>query len=99
LHAEQVREVLVRLLLPARRPDHLVGFREPREAPPGVGSDAVQDAVDRVERAGQFGAAFEAEERDHAVHVDEEDWTLVSKFSRFLHAAVRFPTQRERGSE
>jgi hypothetical protein len=99
LHPEQVREVLVRLLLPAGRPHELERLDQAAETRAGVRSDAVQDAVDRVERARQVGAPLEAEQRDHSVDVDEENWTGVSKFSRFLHAAVGFPTQRERRSK
>ncbi len=71
--AEKMGEVVVRAILPAGCPDHLEVVGEPEQAWPDAFGDAVRDAVDQVELAGNLvERAVEPEEADHPVDVHGE---------------------------
>ena len=75
---EEQRQVVVGALLPAGRPDELEVLGQAQEARPGVVGDAVRDAVDQVEAAGDLvERSVEAEQADHAVDVDGQDRALA----------------------
>jgi hypothetical protein len=71
---EQRRQVEVRFVLPAARPDQLEARGQPLQALARRQRDEVGEAVDQLE-AGDLGsgALLEAEERDDAVDVDGQD--------------------------
>ena len=73
---EEVWEVLVGLLLPTRRPHHVEPVRKAPQQLAGVVPDAVDDPVDRVERARRRAVHGEVEQADHAVDIEEQDWPV-----------------------
>ena len=68
-----MRQVLVRLFLPAGRPDELEAIAQPRQALARLIGDAVDDPVDRVEAPWGRPIGWEAEHADDSVDVDEEE--------------------------
>src|SRR5256714_10815847 len=65
-------KVLVGAFLPAGAPDELVVEGQATQVVAGDGRKVVQDAVDRKERAGWTFVRCKAEQRDHPVHVHQE---------------------------
>jgi hypothetical protein len=74
MEPEKVGKVVVRPLLPARRPDQLEVVGELQQPRPDAVGDAVGDAVDEVKFAGNLvEGAVESEEADHPVDVNGKD--------------------------
>ena len=79
LEPEQLRQVLVRAVLPPGGPDQVVVGGEAAQPLAGLDRDAVGHPVDEREPAGGvLDRALEAEQADHAVDVDGEDGFLGS---------------------
>ena len=75
---EDLRQPLVRTVLPSGRPDDLVERGEPLEHAADPVRDAVRHAVDQMEAPGGLdGGPLEAEQADDAVDVEGEDRALL----------------------
>jgi hypothetical protein len=83
-----VREVLVRLLLPAGRPDELVALRQPPEAPAAVLGNAMHHPVDPVKASRRRSRGRKSEEADDTVDVEEQKWRFAAVSVHLFYALL-----------
>ena len=93
---EQMRQVLVGPLLPARRPDQLIGLAQaPQTWSTGL-VDAVDHAVDLVKGAGRGIRVRKAEKADDAVHVHEQNRPFAGDLVQLFRDRLTLGTTKPR---
>jgi hypothetical protein len=80
--AQEVGEVVLGAVLPARAPDALEGASQPQEARSRTFTKPMWNAIDRYGESKGRAGVIEAEEGDHPVHVDEQKRNLSLHLAR-----------------
>ncbi len=82
-------EMEVGAVLPARAPDALERLRQPRDARRRVGRQVVRNALDQRRTPGRRVGVIEAEQRDHAVDVEQQQRAGGGHQLRMMSVSVR----------